>query len=109
MVAVNIMLDLAEYLYNLYFYTSISKGQYCIFSPSIINTVQTCPPVYIPENGSVNTTTAVYNTYVQVTCDDGFMFTPGHWLHTVYCQDNRSWMVRDYSGNDTLYADCSGM
>ena len=65
------------------------------------NLVQVCPAISVPTHSFLNTTTTVYDTYVEVKCEEGFSFSAGHYQEVLCCQDDRTW-------NNSLLLICSG-
>ena len=59
----------------------------------------TCAPVTIPEHGNVNSSIAVFDTYVKVWCEPGHAFSDYTTSTVIVCQDNGNWseVVEDCS------------
>ncbi len=66
-----------------------------------------CPAFKLPQNGHSNTSVAVYDTYMNVSCDPGYYFPQAtsdqssQWI-VVRCQANSTWSqnVTDCKGKN---------
>ena len=69
-------------------------------TPKLIFSVITCPPVPLLTHADVNTTTALYGTYVQFSCHAGHLFNSSSSDVTITCLDSGNWSY--------VPADCIG-
>ena len=53
----------------------------------------TCPPIPIPDHGTVNTSIAIFNTHVRVWCEPGYAFSDYNTSTVIVCQDDGEWSV----------------
>ena len=71
-----------------------------IFEPkSACHTVEVCPALHIPINGSLSTDSVVFGTVVEVTCDHGYHFPLYNQMIVVECLEGMVW-------NATIIPDC---
>jgi hypothetical protein len=80
-------------------YHRLSENVQFIVYSFIFSTAVSCPSLNILY-ADLNTTTRLYQTYVNVSCQKGYQYTDNEYWIVTECQADKTW--------STLPADCTG-